>query len=223
MHRSDVARVARMHEQLFPVRYDDRFYASLLSVHAVTLLAFLECDDGCEKGGDAMAAAARVPGSGTSDRSDLLQSAADPSSERRLILVGLATGRCREESSTCRRSHSGYITTLGVDSRFRRLGLGKFLIKHLVRLLRELDPRIEQVTLDVLESNDAAVGLYKSAGFKVLQRLEEHYQFPPPNDTRLHHALQMVKYLDKRKSIYDDDDDREDEHARKQGWGCAVM
>jgi len=202
MHRTDLQRVARLHEALFPVRYDDRFYASLLSSHSVTLLAFLECDD----------SDARVAGAGASDRAELLANAPASPTEREPVLVGLATGRCREESSTCRRSHSGYITTLGVDARFRRLGLGRFLLKHVVRLLRELDPRIERVVLDVKEDNAAAVAMYKACGFQVAARLFDHYHI----DGRDYNALQMQRWIDLRKSIYDDDE------LRKGGW-CAVM
>jgi ribosomal protein S18 acetylase RimI-like enzyme len=116
MHRADIGAVAALHDHLFPVKYDARFYFDLLLSDRITLLAFLEFDpllQQVDHTSDGVAAAA----------------AECPAILREPLLIGVATGRCREQSGTCRRHMSGYVTTLGVDKRFRRIGLGKFLLK----------------------------------------------------------------------------------------------
>lgn len=118
MHRVDIAAVAALHDALFPVKYDARFYFDLLLSDRITLLAFLHFDPLLQ------------PQQANSNSDGTATAAAEcPAALREPLLIGVATGRCREQSGTCRRHLSGYVTTLGVEKRFRRIGLGKFLLK----------------------------------------------------------------------------------------------
>ena len=176
MHRSDIAQVAALHDILFPVRYDLRFYNDLLLADRVTILAFLECNELSTPGPDGL------------------------SLVNEPLLIGLATGKFRELHGQCRRHYSGYVVTLGVDSRFRRLGLGRFLLKHLICMIREGENRCQTIFLHVLASNTSAIKLYESCGFKVYEHLPGHYHI----DGAEFDAIKLVKYINLKAPIYDD-------------------
>lgn len=59
----------------------------------------------------------------------------------------------------------------------RRRGLGRRLVRTVMRSARAAGA--EHVFLEVRESNDAALGLYRSAGFRLLGRRTGYYRSPP--------------------------------------------
>ena len=69
-----------------------------------------------------------------------------------------------------------HITTLAVDKKIRKKGIGTLLI---TRILEDAKKKgIIKLFLEVRQSNVAAQGLYKKLDFKVLDRRREYYQHP---------------------------------------------
>ncbi len=66
-----------------------------------------------------------------------------------------------------------HITNIAVKKKYRRIGIGKKMIKILLDTARELD--VKSVTLEVRESNVAAIGLYEKAGFFKANRRKKYY------------------------------------------------
>lgn len=58
----------------------------------------------------------------------------------------------------------GHITNIAVHTDFRNRGLGRAIVKGLIE--ESLKRKIEAMTLEVRISNETAIGLYKSLGFK---------------------------------------------------------
>lgn len=85
-------------------------------------------------------------------------------------------------------------------------------LQHIIRLIREHDSRCEAIYLHVKEANDGAIAMYRRAGFRVYERLYDHYHI----DGADHNALKMVKWINLKASIYDDMEDE------AKSW-CAVM
>jgi ribosomal-protein-alanine N-acetyltransferase len=67
----------------------------------------------------------------------------------------------------------GHITNIAVDSDYRRMGIGRLLVKKM--LIGAKEQKLEQVTLEVRESNFAAQKLYQQFGFEVLGRRKAYY------------------------------------------------
>lgn len=57
----------------------------------------------------------------------------------------------------------GHITNIGVESKYRRLGVGNKILEGLIEASR--DTEVMSMTLEVRESNIAAQNLYKKYGF----------------------------------------------------------
>ncbi len=69
-----------------------------------------------------------------------------------------------------------HITTLAVDKKQRKKGIGSTLISKLLSDAAEM--KITQLFLEVRQSNAAALALYQKLGFKVIDRRREYYQHP---------------------------------------------
>ena len=67
-----------------------------------------------------------------------------------------------------------YITSIAVHPIHQRKGLGKFLMKDLIKRSKSLQTNFIQ--LEVKESNEAAKAFYKSLGFKILARRSDFYK-----------------------------------------------
>lgn len=78
------------------------------------------------------------------------------------------------------------ILKLAVHSSFRKRGYASFLLEHLLAELGKNN--VNQVFLEVRESNRAARSLYSKAGFTVLSRRKRYY--PDGED-----ALVMIRVL----------------------------
>ena len=70
----------------------------------------------------------------------------------------------------------GYISNVAVSPRYRRNGIGRVLVREMLRRadLREL----AFVTLEVREHNDGAIALYSEAGFVPVGRRKQYYERP---------------------------------------------
>ena len=90
----------------------------------------------------------------------------------------------RQGSLTCT------IETIDVDPAFKNMGIGLRLLKAAEIDMKRRGMRWSQ--LEVSEGNEAALKVYKNAGYTFKERLEGYYKFEH-NGTR--NALRMVKEL----------------------------
>ena len=76
------------------------------------------------------------------------------------------------------------ILDLAVLKKYRRQGNARFLLGNFVRLVR--DSGIREVFLEVRESNDPAIALYRSFGFSATGRRPNYYRNPDEAALLLH-------------------------------------
>ncbi len=81
------------------------------------------------------------------------------------------------------------INNIAVVEKFRRRGIAKALMEH---MLGELSHALS-VTLEVRRSNAAAIALYQSFGFAVAGERKNFYSYPTED------AILMTKYLNGEK------------------------
>ncbi len=70
----------------------------------------------------------------------------------------------------------GQITNIAVHPEARRQGIGRALLSEMIRQARKRG--IAEISLEVRESNAAAIGLYESLGFLVAGRRRRFYRDP---------------------------------------------
>lgn len=70
-------------------------------------------------------------------------------------------------------SGEGHITNVAVSRDYRRKGYAKALIEHFISIAES--ENLEFMTLEVRESNDAAIALYKSFGFTQVGVRKKYY------------------------------------------------
>ena len=81
----------------------------------------------------------------------------------------------------------GYMGNLAVVDEYRRKGIGRALMKELLRICKDKD--FSFVTLEVRESNLPAINLYLSLGFERVGVRKNYYKEPMEN------ALLLTKYF----------------------------
>lgn len=81
----------------------------------------------------------------------------------------------------------GYMGNLAVVDEYRRKGIGRALMKELLRICKDKD--FSFVTLEVRESNLPAINLYLSLGFERVGVRKNYYKEPTEN------ALLLTKYF----------------------------
>lgn len=94
-------------------------------------------------------------------------------------MVGYVVGR----QSGWGRRKQGHIVSIAVRDDYRGHGLGATLLAEVLTQLR--DAGVEEVVLEVGESNESAIRLYRRFGFEVDRRLPDFYGTGE-------HALRMV-------------------------------
>lgn len=70
----------------------------------------------------------------------------------------------------------GYISNVAVTPQFRRHGIAEALICELIR--RAEEKQLAFLTLEVRESNEGAIALYKKCGFETVGRRKNYYEKP---------------------------------------------
>lgn len=71
-----------------------------------------------------------------------------------------------------------HIMDLAVAPKYRRMGIGSMILKAVLQELRKLKPDTKLLTLEVRESNLAAIKLYEKFGFKEIGRRRGYYNKP---------------------------------------------
>lgn len=70
----------------------------------------------------------------------------------------------------------GHLTTLAVAPHWRRKGIGKLLLSHLIEKSRQIG--LKELSLEVRESNRVAQEMYRKFGFKIVARRKRYYVQP---------------------------------------------
>lgn len=68
------------------------------------------------------------------------------------------------------------IANIAVDKEYRGKGIAKRLLEWIMEQALKLN--CKNVTLEVRESNSAAIGLYDQYGFREIRRRKKYYRFP---------------------------------------------
>lgn len=82
----------------------------------------------------------------------------------------------------------GYVFNIAVDENFRKMKIGTNLLKHLIHFSKSKN--LKFLSLEVRQSNIAAINLYEKLGFKNLGIRKNFYEFPKEN------AVIMTLYFD---------------------------
>ena len=111
---------------------------------------------------------------------------ADPWSEKSLELLtneGIGVGMvCRKDGIVCAYGgmlvavDEGQITNIATHPDFRRMGYGRAVVEALIKYAK--NNRLESISLEVRESNKAAISLYTELGFKVEGKRKDFYTKP---------------------------------------------
>ena len=71
-----------------------------------------------------------------------------------------------------------HVMDIAVMSEYRHEGIGTLLLFEALREIRDARPDAEHITLEVRESNIAAIKLYEKSGFRVTGRRMNYYSKP---------------------------------------------
>ncbi len=71
-----------------------------------------------------------------------------------------------------------HVMDVAVTPRLKRTGIGGLLLSNALQELRRVSPDINLITLEVRESNIAAVKLYEKYGFREIGRRRGYYTKP---------------------------------------------
>lgn len=83
----------------------------------------------------------------------------------------------------------GYICNIAVKEKLRKMKVGTALLENLIDYSRKMN--LEFLSLEVRESNEAAINLYAKLGFENLGIRKNFYEMPKE------HAVIMTKYFSK--------------------------
>ena len=111
---------------------------------------------------------------------------AEPWSAKSLELLtkeGIGVGMvCRKDGIICAYGgmlvavDEGQITNIATHPDFRRMGYGRAVVEALIKYAK--NNRLDSISLEVRESNKAAIELYTSLGFKVEGKRKDFYKKP---------------------------------------------
>ncbi|XP_078428050.1 acyl-CoA N-acyltransferases (NAT) superfamily protein isoform X4 [Wolffia australiana] len=127
----------KLNTVLFPVRYNDKYYADALASGEFTRLAYYND-----------------------------------------ICVGSVACRIEKKEGGELRV---YIMTLGVLAPYRRLGIGKKLLNHIMDLSAKQG--IPEIYMHVQTNNNDAIAFYKKFGFEIKETIKNYYakNISPPD------------------------------------------
>jgi len=83
-----------------------------------------------------------------------------------------------------------HILNIAVLPEFRRRGIGSMLLEDALQELKRLRADINIITLEVRESNTAAIKLYEKFGFKIMGR--RHGYYTKPSEDAIIMALELA-------------------------------
>lgn len=86
--------------------------------------------------------------------------------------------------------HEAHVLNIAVDQSYQRQGHGRKMLEHLLKEARIA--KAEDIFLEVRNSNEQALSLYKNVGFKPVGFRKDYYQ----TDTGREDARVLLKHLD---------------------------
>ena len=96
---------------------------------------------------------------------------------------GIGVGMvCRKDGTICAYGgmlvavDEGQITNIATHPDFRRMGYGRAIVESLIKYAK--NNNLDSISLEVRESNRAAIELYSSLGFKVEGKRKDFYTKP---------------------------------------------
>jgi len=108
----------------------------------------------------------------------------DPVTKKKEVAGHLGLTKDKEEDLKRRgfdlKTKNGHLEMMGVNSEFRRLGIGKALMKVAIEFAEK--QKFDSLTLGVLAINYAAIDLYKKFGFEI----EKTFQIEPVTGLKVH-------------------------------------
>ena len=87
--------------------------------------------------------------------------------------VYVADGKIIGYIITCIEGNAAHVISIATDPQYRRRGVGKSLLCTALSLLAEGE--VQEVFLEVRVTNEAALSLYRAAGFEVVEVLKNYY------------------------------------------------
>jgi ribosomal protein S18 acetylase RimI-like enzyme len=211
--------IQALHEEWFPVRYQDDFYDDLVQ-NGQPAERWVSCDDDDERGQSdvhwANGQSSTHSNSAKAMRQSSSSSAAAATSGRALYTCVAVPDDEEESSRICacivgcflhakshlsprlrelllpsqRHSRAFYIMTLGVIPSCRKAGLGSQLVQWCQRLV-ESDPGCGVLYLHVITFNAGAIRLYEKLGFYRVEEIENYYTI----EGRHYNAFLFAKYF----------------------------
>ncbi len=85
------------------------------------------------------------------------------------------------------------ILNVAVDPEYRRQGIGEMLIDSLIALGDKED--VSDFFLEVRESNEPAIELYRKKGMEVIGRRKDYYQMPVEDAVLMHYKNESGEIL----------------------------
>ncbi|KAL9382185.1 hypothetical protein Peur_025220 [Populus x canadensis] len=149
---SDLEVLERLHADIFPIRYEEEFFQSV--VHARDIVSWAAVDRSRPNGhSDELIGfvTARIVLAKETEIGDLL--IYDPLKPDQTLV---------------------YIMTLGVVETYRNLGIARSLIRQVIKYASSI-PTCHAVYLHVISYNIPAIHLYKKMSFKCIRRLQGFY------------------------------------------------
>ncbi|KAJ1856960.1 hypothetical protein LPJ57_007160 [Coemansia sp. RSA 486] len=85
--------------------------------------------------------------------------------------------------------HEVYMMTLGVLAPYRRLGIGRLLLRNAIEFASK-DPTVRRVILHVQIDNDDALRFYHKSGFTTMRLVQRYYKnIEPPHAYLLEYRI----------------------------------
>lgn len=166
---TDLFRLRQLHDECFPISYDQEFYnwlsrspncLCLLAVAAVSSREKEEdhgdCCDGLQGVGVVVSEGGTAPSSTIPVRRDARRPTLDSSSSSTTtadgtIIIGFLVGKLKKVHHSLFQSETvGYVSTIGVEKQYRQQGLGRALLQLFHNLLSSDDPQLRREALDLL-------------------------------------------------------------------------
>ncbi|KAM7459446.1 hypothetical protein LguiA_036440 [Lonicera macranthoides] len=166
VREKNLMQLKKLNAALFPVRYNDKYYADALASGEFTKLAKWQCGGPFDFGA--------IKLSGTlyfMDSSRIVAYYSD-------IYVGAIACRLEKKEGGSVRV---YIMTLGVLAPYRGLGIGTKLLNHVIDLCSK-QQNISEIYLHVQTNNEDAINFYKKFGFEITDTIHNYYTNITPPD-----------------------------------------
>jgi ribosomal-protein-alanine N-acetyltransferase len=87
--------------------------------------------------------------------------------------VYVADGKIVGYIITCIEGNAAHVISIATDPQYRRRGVGKSLLCTALSLLAKGE--VQEVFLEVRVTNEAALSLYRAAGFELVETLKNYY------------------------------------------------